>query len=58
MKRMGKVVDPLAESKEIKRKLSLELSDARKKGKYWEKVQEIHRRAQKILRSRKKAARR
>ena len=55
---MGKIVDPLAELKEIKRKLSLELEEARKKGRYLEKLQEIHRRTRKFVRPRKKSARR
>ena len=53
---MGKIIDPLAELREIKRKIGLELGEARKKGKLLEKLQEMDRQARKLLRSRKKTA--
>jgi DNA invertase Pin-like site-specific DNA recombinase len=52
---MKKPVDPLEELHEIKRKLSRELEEARKKGKYMGKLREYEGEVRKALRPKKKA---
>jgi hypothetical protein len=50
-----KTVDPLEELRRVKRKISRELEEARKKGRLTEKLKEYEREARKILRPKKRA---